>query len=154
VDSYAALFGKILGRRTPDWGGVDLEGAKHRIRDLEGKIVILDFWYRGCGWCIRAMPRINALARKYRDESVVFLGVNKDSDLGDMKVVVESMDPAYPNWNAPKAPAVYGIRGYPTLLVLDPGGVVRRAHVGFSPYLESELSAWIDELLLGMRRKG
>lgn len=41
--------------------------------NLKGKHYILDFWSEGCGACITAFPKMNALQKKYRDHLEVFL---------------------------------------------------------------------------------
>ena len=47
----------ILGHLAADWETKDLDGKTHSLKSYRGKVVILDFWYRGCGWCIRRCPR-------------------------------------------------------------------------------------------------
>lgn len=44
-------------------------------------------------------------------------------------------------------PEKYGVRGYPTLVVLDRRGVVRAFHVGYSPTLRQHLIETINGLL-------
>lgn len=50
-----------------------------RISDLKGKIVLLDFWYRGCLPCLKATPELMKLQEKYQDDLVV-IGINDADD--------------------------------------------------------------------------
>lgn len=48
------------------------------------KIYVLEFWATWCGPCLEAMPRLTELQEKYKDKSVVIIGVNvsePDQDL-------------------------------------------------------------------------
>ena len=62
-----------------------------------GKVVVLDFWYRGCGWCIRAMPQMKQLADDFSEtpdavEEEPALGREEAREIGGFKnlaVVVE-----------------------------------------------------------------
>ncbi|MFO1095876.1 MAG: TlpA disulfide reductase family protein [Planctomycetaceae bacterium] len=110
---------KILGEPTPEWEAVDFAGQSHSPAIHKGKVVLLDFWYRGCGWCVRAMPQINRLAKRFAGEPVVILGMNTDQDEADAQLVIEKMRLRYPNVKAEGIPEKYGIRGFPTLVILD-----------------------------------
>src|SRR5205823_5069449 len=41
----------ILGHPAAEFETTDLDGKRVRLADLRGQVVVLDFWYRGCGWC-------------------------------------------------------------------------------------------------------
>lgn len=49
-----------------------------KLSELEGKIVIIDFWSRGCGSCIASFPAMELLSKKY-SEKIVIVAVTKDS---------------------------------------------------------------------------
>ncbi len=139
---------KILGQPAADWETTDLDGNPHRLSDYAGKVVVLDFWYRGCGWCIRAMPQINQVAEENAGAPVAVLGMNTDSDLEDAKFVAEAMKLKYPSMRIDRElPAEYGVSGFPTCVILDQAGVVRDMHVGYSATLREELNATITRLL-------
>ena len=87
---------KFLGKPAADWEAKDLEGKTHRLADYRGKVVVLDFWYRGCGWCMHAMPQVKQLAETFRDQPVAVLGMTIDEDPKDARIVVEAMDLRYP----------------------------------------------------------
>jgi hypothetical protein len=53
---------KVMGKPAADFETTDIDGKKVKLSDLRGKVVVLDFWYRGCGWCVKAMPQMNQLA--------------------------------------------------------------------------------------------
>jgi hypothetical protein len=36
------------GKPAPDWNLADLTGKKHALKDLRGKVLVLDWWYKGC----------------------------------------------------------------------------------------------------------
>ena len=58
-----------------DWEARTLEGKLHSLKAYRGQIVILDFWYWGCGWCIWAMPQIKGLVADFQGQPVVVLGI-------------------------------------------------------------------------------
>jgi thiol-disulfide isomerase/thioredoxin len=139
---------KVLGQPAADWESTDLDGKPHKLADYAGKVVVLDFWYRGCGWCIRAMPQINQVAEEYAGAPVIVLGMNTDSNVEDARFVAEAMKLKYPSIRIDRElPQKYGVSGFPTMLVIDQAGVVRDMHVGYSPTLRESLNDSIDRLL-------
>ncbi len=47
---------------------------------LKGKVVVLEFWATWCGPCVRAIPHLNELADKFKDQPVVFLSVTSENE--------------------------------------------------------------------------
>ena len=144
----AKRFDAVLQKPAHPFDCPDLDGKRLKVGDLEGKVVVLDFWYRGCGWCVKAMPQMNQLAADFAGSPVAILGMNTDSDIDDAKFVVEKMSLAYPTLRIDRElPAKYGVSGFPTLAVIDKKGVLRHLHVGYSPELRQSVGAKVRELL-------
>jgi hypothetical protein len=61
--------------------------------------------------------------------------------------VIKAMELPYPNLKATALPEKFGIRGYPTVIVIGPKGVVRDYHVGYAADLEERLAKTIEGLL-------
>lgn len=138
---------KILGQPAPEIETTDLDGKRIRLADLRGQVVVLDFWYRGCGWCIKAMPQMNQLARDFAGQPVAVFGMNTDKNEADARFVIEKMELKYPTLKAEGLPPKFGVQGFPTLLVIDKQGIVRDVHVGYSPTLRDEVGGVIREIL-------
>ncbi|HEY4311929.1 MAG TPA: TlpA disulfide reductase family protein [Pirellulales bacterium] len=143
----AQRFAAVVGQPSPTWQTTDLAGNTRSIEDCRGKVVVLDFWYRGCGWCIRAMPQIKQLAAHCQGQPVEVFGMNTDDDQADARFVVEKLALSYPTLKADGLDEKYGVRGFPTLLIIDQAGTVREVHVGYSPTLGKSVTASIDKLL-------
>jgi thiol-disulfide isomerase/thioredoxin len=149
LDQDAAWRDSLVGHPAPAWSLPDLDGRKHSLKDYRGKVVILDFWYRGCPWCIRAMPQLNELAQKYQGKPVAVIGMNTDKDTADARFVVSKLRLGYTNVLARGEDKQYRVQGFPTLYVIDAKGVVRDIHVGYSPDLGVKLAATVERLLAG-----
>jgi peroxiredoxin len=139
---------EVVGQPAAEWETKDLDGKPHALKDYRGKVVVLDFWYRGCGWCVRAMPQVNQLADDFKGLPVAILGMNTDREEKDAKFVVEAMALKYPNLKAEGLPEKYGVRGFTTLILIGPDGTVRDLHVGYSPTLREEVGKEIRALLV------
>lgn len=139
---------KVIGQEAADWELKDLAGATHTLREYRGRVVVLDFWYRGCGWCIRAMPQMKQLADDFRDRPVAILGMNKDQNSQDARFVADVMGLNYPTLvGATAEPEKYHVQGFPTLVIVDPQGKIAEFHVGYSANLRAEVGAAIRRLL-------
>jgi thiol-disulfide isomerase/thioredoxin len=160
TDATVALedvkFRETLYSRGPaDWELISFDGFKHRLKDYRGKVVVLDFWFGNCGWCVKSYPQIKQVAKEYNDRGVVVLGMNTDAGPQEENAlaVIRNMDLRYTNLKAvPALPSYEDKRGkhymgYPTLFVLDQTGRISDIHVGYKPDLASRVGETIDRLL-------
>ena len=137
----------VLNKPAAAWTTTDLDGKKHSLAGYRGKVIVLDFWYRGCGWCIKAMPQIKEVTEHFRDRPVVVLGMNTDRKEADARFVAKSLKLNYATLKAAGLPEKYGVQAFPTLIIIDQEGIVRDRHVGYSPNLREELIETISGLL-------
>ena len=147
VKQAAQRRSRLLGQPSAPWSTSDLAGQTRALSVYAGKVVLLDFWYRGSSWCVRSMPVLKKIADRYADDPFVILGMNADGNPEDAEFVVEAMGLSYPILKAGPAVIAYEVRVYPTMLLLDAKGTIREVHLGFVPNLEEELIAEIEPLL-------
>jgi len=57
---------------------VDLEGLKKELRSLKGKVVLVDFWATYCVPCVKGLPRVAALKKRFGGQGFEVLLVNRD----------------------------------------------------------------------------
>ena len=121
------------------------------LRDLRGKVVLLDFWTYGCINCLHLVPHLAYLERKYRDELVV-IGVHSpkfehEKDVDHLRRTLDRLgidhpvaqDAEYRIWRE------YTVRAWPTLVLIDPAGyvVASVSGEGHMPELDRVIAAVI-----------
>ncbi len=57
-----------------------LDGREQKLKDLQGKVVILDFWATYCPPCLEEIPHLNELQTKYGAENLQIIGLNVGGD--------------------------------------------------------------------------
>ncbi len=129
--------------------GGDFDLAAHRGKD----VVLLDFWATWCGPCRAAMPVLVEVAREYADEGVRYFAVNLREKPEAIRRYLKGarLDIAVPLDNDGSVAKKYGVRGIPTMVIVDKAGVVRKVHVGSSPTLKTELRRALDDLFAGKK---
>lgn len=97
---------------------------------------------------MRAMPQMKQLAAEFKQAPVAIIGMNIDPVEADAKFVVDKMKLEYATLRIDrKLPQKFGVRGYPTLVIIDPQGKVHDVHVGYSPTLQQEVGEVVRQLL-------
>jgi thiol-disulfide isomerase/thioredoxin len=65
---------KLKTTKFPDFNLSTVDEKKISNKDLEGKVVVFNFWFTSCVPCLKEMPELNKIAEKYKDnKSVIFL---------------------------------------------------------------------------------
>ena len=62
-----------------DVAWTDLEGREWTQAELEGRVVLLDFWATWCAPCLAELPQLKDLYRRYEDRGFVLLGIALDT---------------------------------------------------------------------------
>ena len=119
---------EMHGRKAPALALTDWQNSKPlSLADLKGKIVVLDFWATHCSECLASVPKLNALAAKYEDRGVVFVGVCLADGGERMPAMVKRHKMAYPtavDTNGLTAKA-FMADSYPDYYVIDRAGNLR-----------------------------
>jgi thiol-disulfide isomerase/thioredoxin len=99
-----------------------------RLKDLRGKIVILDFWTLCCINCIHTLPDLAKLEKKYANQ-VIVIGVHtakfeNEKDSASIRKAILRYEISHPVVNDANQRIWrrYGIRSWPTLVMIDPEG--------------------------------
>lgn len=122
-----------------------MNGATTSLDHFKGKVVVLDFWYRGCFYCLKLMPELNRLSTKYKD--VVFLGVDsRDSTsmiteyLTKNKFIYQTID------DSKQLETKLKVTGFPTTIIIGKDGKIHSTLTGFSTEAPAEIETKIKEL--------
>lgn len=134
----------IVGHDAPDFRlGVVANGPPGplSVRDLQGKVVILDFWATWCGPCRAEAPILDALSRRWHDRGVAVVGVDTDTpDEGDPAAFAHAKGLSYPivHDETGAVSRRYGVDGLPTLVVVSPSGKIVAVRAGLTDEDELE----------------
>jgi thiol-disulfide isomerase/thioredoxin len=63
-------------KRAPNLELKDLAGATHKVAELRGSIVVINFWATWCGPCREELPMLATLNHKYAEKKVHFIAVS------------------------------------------------------------------------------
>ena len=140
-----------LGRGSapaPPFEVVTLEGDTLRLSELEGRVVLVNFWATWCAPCRLEMPGFQRVWEDYGDDGVVLLGLSTDRvPRAEVERWVRQRSITYPVALAPGAVlrAYGGAQVLPTSILIDPEGRIAHRIEGF--YAEPALRAAIRRLL-------
>ena len=123
-----------------------------KLSDLQGKVVMLDFWASWCAPCRVEAPVLAQVYREYKElpgQPVEFVGVSIWDRTGDAELYVEQEGLGYPNGSDPDGAIAidYGVRGIPEKFFITGDGLIAKKFVG--PLNAEFLRETLDALLAG-----
>ncbi|MCR8559163.1 TlpA family protein disulfide reductase [Mucilaginibacter sp. BJC16-A38] len=135
------------GQKLDLFSANDIEGFKLRPKELAGKTLVINFWFIDCPPCRQEIPELNKMALSYaNDPNIIFIAVALDYK-SDLKKFVKENPFAYHIVEYGRHIADdYGIRTYPTNVVVDKQGVVRFHATGFGLNTPYWIKKTIDEV--------
>ena len=125
---------------------------------LKGKVVLLDFWTYGCINCIHIIPDLKKLEARYPNQLVV-IGVHSakfqnEKETENIRRIILRYEIEHPVYNDSEYAVwqSYGVRAWPTQMLIDPAGYVIGGVSGEGNYdiIDQAISKTIEEF----RKKG
>lgn len=145
---YAAIIDEKLNSNAPKYNIRSIDGEKFSRKELNGKVIVLNFWFTTCPPCKKEIPNLNKLKGKYaNDENVAFIAIALDDNYKldsflqyykfDYNIVA----------NGRSVASDFDVPAYPTNIIIDKEGKIKFYEVGYKTDIVEKMSYSIDKAL-------
>jgi len=137
------------GKPTPPLATRTLEGRSVDLHDLQGRVVLVNFWATWCGPCIEELPSLAKLKQKLAGRPFELVTVNDGESEGTIQRYLKRAKLDVPVWIGPENSAASGwnVQGLPMTFLVDSKGQVRYWVYGERNWTEGESLKLIETLL-------
>ncbi|MDF0714859.1 TlpA disulfide reductase family protein [Muricauda sp. 334s03] len=125
-------------------------GSNNTIKpfNITGQVVLLEFWFRNCGPCVKAVPSINMLHTKYGNKGLNIFGVEfieGEASLNLLKAYKSKTNMLYPSlyMGGPLATSL-NVQAGPTIVIIDKKGEIIYNQPGYD---EEKVSSVLSNVL-------
>ncbi len=122
----------LIGRPAPALTVTLFDGKIVSLQDLRGQVVFLNFWASWCPPCRAEAKDLEAIWQRFKDQDIVFLGVNIQDKEADALAFIKEFGITFPNGRdaTGRIAADYGVWGIPETFFIDTEGRITYQHVG------------------------
>jgi peroxiredoxin len=110
-------------RQQANFTLTDLQGKSWTLKDLRGKVVVVNFWATWCPPCRKEMPDLDALYQQHKDQGFIILAIS-DEEIAKVQPFIEQRKISYPILLDPgrKVNDLFEVQGIPKSFVYDRDG--------------------------------
>ena len=127
-DTNIAGVSYKVGDVIRDFTVVDSDGTSHTLSEIlkEKELVVLNFWYTTCSWCVEEFPYMENAYQNYNDKVEILAldpyGTDSETAIADFKATMGLSFPMIKDYNA--LYAAFGVTAFPTSVFVDRYGVI------------------------------
>jgi len=136
-----------LIKKAPDFAEIShwINTKPLHIEDFSGKVVLVNFWTYSCINCIHTFNFLEELNAKYKDQDFAIVSIHTPEYT--FEKIFENVDQAVKRYQITYPVGLdndkitfqsYGIRYWPTSVIIDKNGMIRKIHEGEGAYNEIE----------------
>ncbi len=136
------------GQRAPDFRLTTFDGRQIDTRDLRGQVVLVNFWASWCKPCEQEARELEQAYQQYKDQGVVFLGVDYVDTEREALAYLQRFEITYPNGPdlRTEISQSFRTRGVPETYVIAADGRISSVKIG--PYTSlAEIQSVIETAL-------
>ncbi len=111
---------------------VTADGKNYTVSQLleEKDLVVLNFWFADCGWCVKEFPVMEVAYQQYRDK-VEILALDPIDETSRIDAFKTEHSLSFPMTSCSRDTALaFGVNGYPTSVFIDRNGTICLIHSG------------------------
>ena len=130
----------------------EFDDGEITLADLKGRVVVINFWASWCTQCVIEARELEETWQEYREQGVVFIGIDHDDTEDKAIHYLERYGVTYPNGLDGRGVISgnkYHITGVPETFIVGPAG--KLSHVQIGPFPKQTLYKEINEALAAPR---
>lgn len=137
----------MVGDSAPDFTVTDADRSVS-LKDLRGKVVVLNFWATWCPPCVDEMPSLVQLQRTLKDKGVTVLAVSLDDDARQYHTFLDKNHVDLLTVRDPRQRSneLYGTFKFPETYIIDRQGVLRRKFIGPVDWTKPDIVDYLSKL--------
>ncbi len=137
----------LVGKAAPEFSVQDGEN-KVDLRDLRGKIVVLNFWATWCPPCIDEMPSLGVMQQQMKQKGVAVVAISLDADPRAYHDFLQQHRIDFFTVRDPQqaSNALYGTYKFPETYIIDRSGVLRRKFIGPVDWTSPDILDYLNKL--------
>lgn len=131
VKAQARAALKVMGAlgQPFEMSFTSVEGKEVDMKDLKGKVVLIDFWATWCGPCVAELPNVKKVYEKYHDKGFEIVGISFDKNKNALTSFLAQNEMTWPQyfdgqgWGN-KFGIEYNITSIPAMWLVDKKGLL------------------------------
>ncbi|WBU88994.1 TlpA disulfide reductase family protein [Cellulophaga omnivescoria] len=117
-----------IGAKAPEFTAPNLNGEPLALKDVLGKVTVVDFWAAWCKPCRNENPNMVKVYDKYYDKGLSIIGVSLDRNANEWKEAIEEDGlgwyHVYNEKDVQQVAKLYNVTTIPSTFILDENGVI------------------------------
>jgi peroxiredoxin len=111
-------------RQQANFTLTDLQGKSWTLKDMKGKVVLVNFWATWCPPCQKEMPDLEVLYNRFKAQGFVILGISEDEETDKVGPFIRERKISFPILLDPgqKVNNLFQVDGIPKSYVYDREG--------------------------------
>lgn len=124
-----------------------LDGQPANLRDLRGKVVLVNLWASWCPPCVAEMPGLQKLYNQVDKQKVAFVMISLDQNPEKARRLMARKGYTFPAYfPAGALPSAFDSQSIPTTIIVGPDGKIAARHEGMADYDTPEFKAALENL--------
>ena len=118
-----------VGKQLPDFSVVAIDGTTISVSDYRGKMLVLNFCAKWCGFCAPEIPYLKGVYEEHHDKGLEVIGVSLDENESELREYIEENQIPWSQiydgkgWKSELA-QFFGINSVPSQWLIDRDGMI------------------------------
>ena len=137
-----------VGQSAPDFAVPGLRGGEVRLRDLRGRVGLVNFWATWCPPCVDESPSLEQFAQQMRAQGVEVIGISVDQDPAALQGFIDRFHLTFTIGRDPYQALAhrYGTFKYPETYIVDRDGRVAEKIIGPIDWQDPRIVSFVESL--------
>jgi thiol-disulfide isomerase/thioredoxin len=130
-----------LQQLAPAFNIRTLDGSRFNLDQMNGRVVLVDFWATWCGPCNEELPQIKQIAKDFAGQPLIILSVSWDEDAQTWKDYIQKNGMTWPQYRdtSHRLSQLFQVEGIPSYFTIDSDGILTSEMLGGGFDIEGKL---------------